>query len=567
MATRHTLALALTWALLSLNSCQDAITPTHLSADDAQYPLSSITSSATADDAFRPDEVQSRRFSRQILGFGGFAYDTLGNIHLFLKDQRDEHAIANARNALNPLLSEWGTGARRQRLANARVLIRVAQYTFDELRGWRDRLADALLELDGVTFVDLDEARNRLTIGLNPMQASATRALVTDVLTRAGVPEAAVAFELLEPFAVKPVSCLREDPTCTDPCTVDSTDPSCTIDPCSANPSDPSCNTDPCTLDPGDPACTPDPCTDDQADPTCTPSPEDPWYGAEMPSGGYYGGAKSLRERIRPVQGGTEFWSEHRDRSGALTNSICSVGFAAKAYGSVPVWVTASHCTGLIGTSYNIPFFQGPWHFGKSGLYVGSEYSDPAFGSNAGGTQTTIFGSCKDRVKCRRSDIALIRAGNPSEWELNFIARPVSGVTGYGNAGSLLLNQNSPPLRINLERGTPTLSSRVDKIGRSSGWTYGTVTKTCLDTKYVGPSNDPNPTNIVIRCQAYVDCAYAEGGDSGAPVFILKSGSLVTLLGIVWAANNQGFVFSSLDLIRLDLGFPTTDRTSLQTYR
>jgi hypothetical protein len=136
------------------------------------------------------------------------------------------------------------------------------------------------------------------------------------------------------------------------------------------------------------------------------------------------------------------------------------------------------------------------------------------------------------------------------------------------NKGSLILSERSPPLRINLELGSPKLYSKVDKIGRSSGWTYGTVTKTCLDTRYAaGDPSDPNPTNIVIRCQSYVDGAHTEGGDSGSPVFILKSGSLVTLLGIVWAANSQGFVFSSLDLIRLDLGFSTGDRTSFQTYK
>ena len=567
MYSRVVLSCTLAGALAGLSGCTDVISSSQISADSAVRSRENATQVVGGEDPHRPDEGMSRKLARQIHGFGGFSYDSLGNIHVFLKDHRDERALAAAGHALNPLLSDWSTSARMRHSANAKVLVHQAQFTFDELRSWRDRLTDPLLTLDGVTFVDLDEPRNRLTIGLDPMQASVARSQVMSILGGMRVPEEAVALELFSPFVVKPVMCVPEDPACEEPCSVDSVDPSCT-DPCAVNPDDPSCTPDPCTADSTDPACVPnDPCAINPGDPACSITPGDTSYSIVMPPDGYYGGARTLRERIRPVKGGTEIWYEFRDKDGANRVGVCSMGFAAKAYGSIPVWVTASHCTGLIGVSQNISFFQGPFEFGKAGLYVGYEYADPGFGSNNGYTQKTLFGSCWDRVKCRRSDIALIRAANTSDWQLNYIARPDYGVTGYGIKGSTFLSERYPPLRINLELGAPRLYSQVDKIGRSSGWTYGTVTKTCLDTRYVGLSYDPNPTNIVIRCQSYVDGAHAEGGDSGSPVFILKSGSLVTLLGILWAANNQGFVFSSLDLIRLDLGYATGDRSSFQTYR
>lgn len=566
MNSRLFFALVLAVALVSLSGCADAMTSSQMGANDA-YKSHESAAKGVSDDPLRPDEAVSRMFSRQVQGFGGFSYDSVGNIHVFLMDHRDERAVAAVAHALNPLLSEWATGARMRRRAETKVMVHQAQFTFDELRSWRDQLSDPLLTLDGVTFVDLDESKNRLVIGLDPMQASAARPWVMNMLAHANVPEGVIAFELFQPFVVKPVMCVPEDPACAGPCSVDSVDPECT-DPCAVDPTDPSCAPDPCIADPADPSCVPDdPCATDPADPACSPPPADTLYYAVMPPGGYYGGARSLRERIRPVKGGTELWYEFRDRNGANRVGACTVGFAAKTVGSVPVWVTASHCTGLIGTSQNTSFFQGPWEFGKAGLYVGYEYADPGFGANNGYTQNTLFGSCWDRVKCRRSDIALIRATNTSDWELNYIARPDFGVTGYGVRGSTILSERYPPLRINLELGSPKLYTKVDKIGRSSGWTYGTVTKTCLDTRYVVEPYDPNPTNIVIRCQSYVDGAYAEVGDSGSPVFILKSGSLVTLLGIAWAANTNGFVFSSLDLIRLDLGFTAGDRTSFQTYR
>jgi hypothetical protein len=63
-----------------------------------------------------------------------------------------------------------------------------------------------------------------------------------------------------------------------------------------------------------------------------------------------------------------------------------------------------------------------------------------------------------------------------------------------------------------------------------------------------------------------VDGASSQSGDSGAPVFKFKGGDYVALLGILWGSNDSGFGFSSMDMIRLDLGVAVTDRTTLRTF-
>ena len=83
----------------------------------------------------------------------------------------------------------------------------------------------------------------------------------------------------------------------------------------------------------------------------------------------------------------------------------------------------------------------------------------------------------------------------------------------------------------------------VNKVGRTTGWSQGMVTATCVDT---GVSR----TKIVQLCQTHVS-ATVGSGDSGSPVFKLGGGAGaddVSLSGILWGGNNAGtsLVFSPL---------------------
>jgi hypothetical protein len=87
-------------------------------------------------------------------------------------------------------------------------------------------------------------------------------------------------------------------------------------------------------------------------------------------------------------------------------------------------------------------------------------------------------------------------------------------------------------------------------VGRTSGWTTGRVTNTCV---IVGV----NGTDIAQLCQNIVR-ARVRPGDSGAPVF--KGSSNVTLVGILWGGDDTGtqFVYSPMTNVERELGALTT---------
>jgi hypothetical protein len=91
----------------------------------------------------------------------------------------------------------------------------------------------------------------------------------------------------------------------------------------------------------------------------------------------------------------------------------------------------------------------------------------------------------------------------------------------------------------------------ANKVGRTTGWTLGPTTGTCVDVLALG-------TTHIRLCQAIVT-ALVDGGDSGSPVFFRKGGgSNVTLLGILWGGStdeaNPEFVYSPMSGIERELG-------------
>ena len=86
----------------------------------------------------------------------------------------------------------------------------------------------------------------------------------------------------------------------------------------------------------------------------------------------------------------------------------------------------------------------------------------------------------------------------------------------------------------------------VDKVGRSTGWTRGEVTATCVSRDH---------GYAVKVCQIRADY-HSAGGDSGSPVFFKLPGDNVALVGIHHSASASGNdrYFSTLDGIEYDLG-------------
>lgn len=217
------------------------------------------------------------------------------------------------------------------------------------------------------------------------------------------------------------------------------------------------------------------------------------------------------------VVGGLQIFLQHHDGQ----FSACTLGFVAERNGRRGI-VTASHC----GTNYfnpdGDPLFQG---FSRQ---VATETVDPD------AYTCGIF-------RCRGADAAFYATTGSAPMAIGKILR----LDGLNN-GSLTVDQTTPYWTVVEEENDNLVGGqRVDKVGRTTGWTSGFISRTCEDF---------TTWNEVTRCT--YEANYGNGaGDSGAPVFvILNYQDEVILAGINEGIADGQSRFSKLWRIKSDLG-------------
>lgn len=396
--------LAATAALFAA-ACQDATPPT----DPAAVAIANAPPQA-------PQAPDAALLARTLPGFGGFFYDA-GVPTVYLTDPGQRAAAAAA---LGRAASE--------------IQVRQGRFTYQQLDRWFQATSLEALAHAGVVFVDLDEAANRVTVGV---EGPAAGGLVRALVARLGMPAEAIIVREVEPI----------------------------------------------------------------------------------------GFATTLRDRVRPVVAGVQI---------RFSNFLCSLGFNA-VRGGQNSFVTASHCTdhqgGTEGTLYYQPLNQ------VADEFIGTEVDDPRYFRNQNG--------CPHGRKCRFSDAARAAYASGVTFTLGGIAQ-----TSGPNNGSLTITGG---FKINSE-GTAAVGDVANKVGRTTGWTQGTVTNTCVNTGVSG-------TNIVLLCQTFVSAGVqiVGAGDSGSDVFGL-AGSNASLFGILWGGNSSGtlFVYSPITNVERELGALTT---------
>jgi hypothetical protein len=238
--------------------------------------------------------------------------------------------------------------------------------------------------------------------------------------------------------------------------------------------------------------------------------------------------AATLRSRVRPVQGGLQI---------NFGNFLCTLGFNATRNG-VASYITNSHCTDVQGGMEGTQHFQQDRF--RANTLIGTEASDPAYFTG---------GECPAGRRCRYSDSSRGAYASGVSRSLGRIAR----TTARGKlTGSITISTANPFFTINSERANPLVGQTVNKIGRTTGWTFGKITNTCVTTNVGG-------TDITQLCQSLVSAGVG-GGDSGSPVFNWNgSGGNVRLAGILWGGSgNSIFVFSPMSGIERELGALTT---------
>jgi hypothetical protein len=118
------------------------------------------------------------RVEERAPGFGGMFIGQDGRLAVYLLDASQ---LVAARSAIETVF-----GAQRVPAAGVRPL--KGQYTVSQLKRWTER-ATEMLEVSGVTTVDLDEAKNRVAIGIEVESRTRT---VEQALVSLGIPRKAV---------------------------------------------------------------------------------------------------------------------------------------------------------------------------------------------------------------------------------------------------------------------------------------------------------------------------------------------------------------------------------------
>jgi len=359
--------------------------------------------------------------ARALPGFGGLFIDH-GVPTVYLTDLA-QHGLAEQ------LL---GGFARSHGAMGIRVL--AGRFAYGDLDRWFQQVSSEAFAQGGVVFVDLDEAANRVLVGV---ERGASHANIRSLAARLGVPAEALTVRDADPI--------------------------------------------------------------------------------------HY--AASLQDQVRPVVAGLQI---------NFPGFLCTLGFNAVSNGQSS-FVTASHCTTTQGGVEGTQYFQSL--SSQPNSFIGTEVADPVYVRSKGKNSP-----CPKGRRCRFSDSARAAYAAGVPFTLGGIAQ-----TSGPNNGSLVITGTFTIVG----NGGEIVGDVANKVGRTTGWTQGVITNTCVNTGVSG-------SNIVQLCQNFV-AAGVGPGDSGSDVF-LDTRAGVRLLGVLWGGNGAGtqFVYSPIANIQQELGPLTT---------
>jgi hypothetical protein len=221
-------------------------------------------------------------------------------------------------------------------------------------------------------------------------------------------------------------------------------------------------------------------------------------------------------------------------------------------------FITNSHCTNHQGgTTPGTDYYQPTRGLvANPNNFIGFEVEDPEY---------EVVNCTQEEelpAQCRYSDASRAQYAVGVPFQLGHIARTTQryqdtptqpDATGQPVRVPVLeVDPVNPFFTITREQKRSVLGEEANKVGRTTGWTFGPVIATCITTIVLGTAPP-----VVQRCQDRVRADVA-GGDSGSPVFLQrgKAGD-VRLLGILWGGSVSGevtFVFSPMHGIHRELG-------------
>jgi len=252
----------------------------------------------------------------------------------------------------------------------------------------------------------------------------------------------------------------------------------------------------------------------------------------------------SLRDKVRPPHGGFQIQFFPTPASPLVL--VCTLGFNAVKNG-VNSFITNSHCSNVQGgTTLPTDYYQATRGLIASpDNYIAFEAEDPAYVSG---------GDCPLLRRCRTADVSRAQYGAGQVFSIGKIARTtlLNSILASDDTTFFRVDPVNPSYRIVAEQATPIQGQQLNKVGRTTGWTQGTVVATCENI-------DVSDSDITQLCQGLVD-AFVDGGDSGSPVFGFHTDGTVFLGGILWGSSTDlvtgavQFIFSPFGSIERELG-------------
>lgn len=243
---------------------------------------------------------------------------------------------------------------------------------------------------------------------------------------------------------------------------------------------------------------------------------------------------QTLQSRVRPTASGLQI---------NFPGFLCSLGFNVRSPNrpNVHGFVTNSHCTNnqwqfnpAAPTPYAQPSGVGQGPAGPN--FIGWEAHDaPGFTGPP----------CPAGRICRNSDAAGVQYTiDPAEIAFGRMYKTTA-------RNSLTIDPVDPLWTIVAEApGNQAVGTEIHKSGRTTGWTWGSVTSSCANTNVGG-------TNFTVFCQDIVTgpSGSVGGGDSGSGTFrrLDPAGLDVELTGILWGGSGSTvFVYSPMSQVRAD---------------
>jgi hypothetical protein len=255
--------------------------------------------------------------------------------------------------------------------------------------------------------------------------------------------------------------------------------------------------------------------------------------------------AATLRDQFRPPYGGLQIQFFPLPASPLVL--VCTLGFNA-IDGLDASFITNSHCSNVQGgTQTPTDYYQATRGLiADANNYIAREVEDPDYAMGS------LAGPCPIGRRCRTADVSRAKYQPGQTFVLGKIARPQNENATGTLDDTLRIDPVNPTFSIVAEQGRSVLGQKLNHVGRTTGWTSGLVTATCVDV-------DVTDSDITQLCQDFVD-AYVAGGDSGSPVFGLNTDGTIFLGGILWGGstdletNHVQFIMSPLDAIKAEIG-------------